>query len=151
MSLTFPKLVSVKSALMRGAGWGGGMRWSIKIIGMVNAFVLARLLSPEDYGIVTMAMLMVSVLIDFGAETNVLREQSPSRELIDSAWSLRVIQRFHLGVVLACLAPMVGIRKLVGSMSAGNHEAGRAAAQSAPDRAPWRTLSHAPSVGNCDD
>ena len=106
-----PKEVNLRSTFIRGAGWSMAMRWSIKLLGLVSTVILARLLTPTDYGLVAMAMLivgLVQVLIDFGADTNVLREQSLTKDIIDSAWTLRVIQGWIVASLLALSAPLAG-------------------------------------------
>lgn len=89
-----------------------GMRWSLKLLGLISTVILARILTPGDYGIVAMAMLVVGlteVLVDFGADTNVLREQILTRDLIDSAWTLSIIQGGTVAVLLALSAPLAEI------------------------------------------
>lgn len=107
-----PKQTNLTSGFIRGAAWSMAMRWSIKLLGLISTVILARILSPEDYGVVAMAMLMVGlaeVLVDFGAETNILRQQTLNRDIIDSAWSLRVIQGGIVATLLALTAPLAGI------------------------------------------
>jgi lipopolysaccharide exporter len=106
------KPANLKSSFIRGAAWSMAMRWSIKLLGLVSTVILARILSPADYGLVTMAMLAVGlteVLVNFGAETNILREQNLNRDIIDSAWSLRVIQGCIVSALLAISAPLAGL------------------------------------------
>jgi lipopolysaccharide exporter len=106
------KLVHLKSTFIRGAAWGMGMRWGIKLLGLASTVILARMLSPEDYGIVAMAMLFVgftNVLADFGADSNILRKQTLDRDFIDSAWSLRIIQGVIVATLLSGVAPLAGI------------------------------------------
>lgn len=70
---------------------------------------MARLLMPEDYGVVAMAMLIVGLIqtfLDFGATTALLRKEKISRDEIDSAWTLRVIQGFLAGVILILAPPL---------------------------------------------
>jgi lipopolysaccharide exporter len=103
--------INVRSTLLRGAAWSLGMRWCTKLLGLASTVVLARLLSPADYGLVAMAMLMVymvEVLVDFGADMNVLRAKTPDRDLIDSAWTLRIIQGVCVGALLMLTAPLAG-------------------------------------------
>jgi lipopolysaccharide exporter len=103
--------MNLKSSFIQGAAWAIAMRWSIKLLGLGSTVILARILSPGDYGIVAMAMLivgMLEVLVDFGAETNVLREQTLTRDIIDSAWSLQIIQGSLLSLLLALVAPFAG-------------------------------------------
>lgn len=106
------KPANIKSSFIRGAAWSMGMRWSIKLLGLVSTVILARILSPADYGIVAMAMLAVGlteVLVNFGAETNILREQNLDRDIIDSAWSLCVIQGCMVSALLVISAPLAGM------------------------------------------
>ena len=88
------------------------MRWGIKLLGLISTVILARILTPGDYGIVAMAMLivgLVQVLVDSGADTNVLRKQTLDRDTIDSAWSLRIIEGCFVALLLALSAPLAGI------------------------------------------
>ena len=39
-----------------------GMRWAIRGIGLLSTILLARLLTPEDFGVVAMAMVAVALL-----------------------------------------------------------------------------------------
>ena len=40
--------------IARGAAWMVSMRWLMRAIGLINTIVLARLLSPDDFGIMAM-------------------------------------------------------------------------------------------------
>ena len=65
-----------KTNLIRGAAWTIGTRWIIKGLGFLNTVIMARLLMPEDYGIVAMGMLVVGLIqtfLDFGPGTALLR------------------------------------------------------------------------------
>lgn len=106
------KPAHLQSTFIRGAAWGMAMRWGIKLLGLISTVILARIISPEDYGVVAMAMLFVGVaevLVDFGADTNILRKQALDRDFIDSAWSLRIIQGGAVAALLALSAPLAGI------------------------------------------
>ena len=94
---------SPKTNLIRGAAWTIGTRWLIKGLGFINTVIMARLLMPEDYGIVAMGMLVVGIiqtLLDFGPGTALLRKAEVSRDEIDSAWTLGVIQGIGAGILL---------------------------------------------------
>jgi lipopolysaccharide exporter len=96
-----------KAALMKGALWTVAARWSIKVIGFANTVIMARILMPEDYGIVAMAMLVVGLteaLLDFGAASVLLAKPSIDRDDIDSTWTLRLIQGCIVGALIACAA-----------------------------------------------
>ena len=95
--------------MIRGAIWTVGTRWLIKGIGFLNTIIMARLLMPEDYGIVAMGMLIVGMtqtFLDFGATTALLRKETVSQDEIDSAWTLRLIQGCVAAVVLLLVPPL---------------------------------------------
>ena len=97
-----------KTNLIRGAAWTIGTRWLIKGLGFINTVIMARLLMPEDYGIVAMGMLVVGLIqtfLDFGPGTALLRKAEVSRDEIDSAWTLGILQGLGAGLVLLWLNP----------------------------------------------
>lgn len=97
-----------KTNLIRGAAWTIGTRWIIKGLGFINTVIMARLLMPEDYGIVAMGMLVVGLIqtfLDFGPSTALLRKAEVSRDEIDSAWTLGIIQGLGMGVMLLLTLP----------------------------------------------
>lgn len=94
--------------MIRGAIWTVGTRWMIKGIGFLNTIIMARLLMPEDYGIVAMGMLIVGMtqtFLDFGATTALLRKEKVSQDEIDSAWTLRLIQGCVAAAILLVIPP----------------------------------------------
>ena len=98
-----------KTNLIRGAAWTIGTRWLIKGLGFINTVIMARLLMPEDYGIVAMGMLVVGLIqtfLDFGPGTALLRKAEVSRDEIDSAWTLGIIQGLGMGVMLLLTLPV---------------------------------------------
>ena len=56
--------MNLKKTLLVGSLWAVGMRWGIRALGLISLVVLARLLKPEDFGILAMAMILISALVD---------------------------------------------------------------------------------------
>ena len=103
---------SPKRTLILGAAWTVGTRWSIKGLGFLNTVIMARLLVPADYGIVAMAMLVVGLiqaLLDFGATTALLRKSDVTRDEIDSAWTLRILESWGIALILLGTSPFVAL------------------------------------------
>ena len=97
--------------LARGSAWMIGMRWAIRGVGLVSTIILARLLAPDDFGVVAMAMIAVAILESFthsGTDLALLRNTESTREHYDTAWTLEIIQAIALAIVLFATAPMVG-------------------------------------------
>jgi O-antigen/teichoic acid export membrane protein len=96
-------------ALARGSMWMIAMRWVIRGLGLFSTIVLARLLHPEDFGVVAMAMVVVGFLEVFtytGVDLAVIRTPSPTREHYDTAWTLGVGQGLALALALLLAAPL---------------------------------------------
>ena len=97
--------------LARGSAWMIGMRWAIRGVGLVSTIILARLLAPDDFGVVAMAMIAVAILESFthsGTDLALLRNTEATREHYDTAWTLEIIQAVVLAVVLFSTATLVG-------------------------------------------
>jgi len=94
--------------MAKGAAWTVFMRLSIRMIGLISTVILARLLVPEDFGLVFIATAIVGlldVLSEFGFEVFLIQAKNPSREHYDSAWTLSVIRGVTIGALLFLLAP----------------------------------------------
>lgn len=100
---------SVYRNMLRGAGWAVLMRWGIRCIGLVSTVILARLLTPEDFGIAAMGALVMGLLqgfAEFGATMLLIREPDATREHCDTAWTAQLLQSVFLSVLLVSIAPL---------------------------------------------
>lgn len=100
---------SLSGKLLKGAGWSIGIRWISKALGIISLAICARILTPADYGLVSMATVVVgfaSFLVELGVETALIRTNNPSAELYDTAWSMRIIQRGLIALFVLGSAPI---------------------------------------------
>jgi len=98
-------------ALARGTMLSVVLRWFIKGIGLLSTIILARFLTPADYGVMVMATLVIGLVEIFfftSADTALLRNTDSSDSLINSAWTLRLIQAFMVASVVGALTPLAG-------------------------------------------
>lgn len=90
--------------------WSILSKWSSKLIGMASTMVLARLLTPADFGIIALATIVIAFLdsiTDAGLNLYVLRQKQDSSSIFDTAWTLGVIQGFLIAVPLVIGAPWI--------------------------------------------
>jgi O-antigen/teichoic acid export membrane protein len=88
--------------VVTASAWTISTRLLIRGIGLVSTVVLARLLMPEDFGLVAMAMVcyqVVEALSEFNFSTMLLVEREAGRDYYDTVWTLALIR----GVVIAAL------------------------------------------------
>lgn len=80
------------------------MRWVIRLVGLINLVVVARLLDKQDYGLVAIASSIAALpvtLLDLGMETAIIRETDSSPGIYNTAWTIRVVQMtFAASIVL---------------------------------------------------
>jgi O-antigen/teichoic acid export membrane protein len=85
------------------------LQWSMRFVGLISVLVLARVLTPEDFGIVGLAMAtvaLVEILGAIGLRQSLLRMAEPSRDHMDTAWTLQVIVLFALALLTAAAGPV---------------------------------------------
>ena len=64
-----PDFRALDRSLLRGIAWTGGAKWASQLLAWVSTLIVARLLNPEDYGLVGMATLylgLVTLVSEFG-------------------------------------------------------------------------------------
>lgn len=84
------------------------MRWSDRLIGLISMVILARLLTPADFGIVAMASVVVGlidVLLDLGVNIALIHNHKADRDDYDTAWTIRLTQACIAGSAIFLLAP----------------------------------------------
>lgn len=79
-------------------------------LGIISLLILARLLSPEDFGVVAIATSVVflcDVLSESGANQYLIQKQEVDDKDINTAWSLGILFKSCLALILAFLSPFI--------------------------------------------
>jgi lipopolysaccharide exporter len=101
---------SVLSRTARGAGWTIGWRFVNRAIGFCNTLVLVRLLTPDDFGLVTLAISLfqsLDQLVGFGVEGAIIRADNASRMVLDAGFTINVVRGLFTAGVLAAGAGFI--------------------------------------------
>ena len=83
------------------------MRFSIRALGIVSVIILARILVPEDFGIVAKASMIASFLeliTIFGLEAALIQNQSATAKHYDTVWTIHVFRGTFIAAILAIVA-----------------------------------------------
>jgi len=103
--------ISLTSKVAKSAGWV----FSAKILGrffdIVKIIVLARLLSPEDFGLFGLIMLTIMTLDIFsqtGINAALIQQRENTHNYLNTAWTIQVIRGLVLGLILLLIAPVAG-------------------------------------------
>lgn len=96
------------SSLARGAGLMMGLRLIERSIGLVSTLILARLLTPGDFGLVAMAMsvlTLIELMGAFGFDVALIQRQDAQRHHFDTAWTYNVLFSASVALLLLLCAP----------------------------------------------
>jgi PST family polysaccharide transporter len=101
------RLASLDRALVRGIAWTGTVKWGSQVVAWLATLVVARTLTPADYGLYAMATMflgLVGLLSEFGIGTSVVMLRDLADEQVAQINALAVmlgIAAFSLSCALA--------------------------------------------------
>lgn len=102
---------SLSKKAVRGGFWVFALSAIARALGLLRTVILARVLSPDDFGLMGVALLSMSALETFsqtGFSQALVQKQEDTDEYLDTAWTIQVIRGFVLASILFLGAPLVG-------------------------------------------
>ena len=94
---------SLGQQLQIGAAFMVAGRLVIRMLSVISTLILARLLVPADFGLVALALAMLTIagaITDLGYAAVLIRVKDLDRSYFDTAWSLNLLRCLALGLVL---------------------------------------------------
>ena len=101
---------SIKSKTVQGIFWSSIERFSVQGVQFVVMIVMARLLTPHDYGLVGMLAIFLAVsqsLIDSGFSQALIRKQNRTEMDNNTVFYFNIIVGIVLYILLYYSAPYV--------------------------------------------
>ncbi|NOZ65296.1 MAG: lipopolysaccharide biosynthesis protein [Alphaproteobacteria bacterium] len=101
---------SLSGEVFRGTKWYMAMRWSIRGLGFISSAFLARLLMPEDFGLVATVLVifgLISLLFEFGVNWALIQNNKATDDHFHTAWTLRLLQSLVIALLLAAFSPLI--------------------------------------------
>lgn len=93
-----------------GAGWLYAHRWLERLLDFLAVVVLARLLAPDDFGLVAIAASFATIvegLSAFDVDKALIRSRDDDRALYDTAWTLAALRGLLAALAMWAVAPWV--------------------------------------------
>lgn len=120
----------IRSKMARGAAWMVAFKLIDRSIGFVSTLILARLLTPDNFGVVAMATSFTSVLEmigAFGFDMALIQRKDATRAHYDTAWTFSVMFGTVLALLMVALAvPMAhfykqpGLAAVIATLASGS-------------------------------
>jgi PST family polysaccharide transporter len=95
-----------------GTAWIAGSRIAINVLGLLSTIVLARLLTPADFGLVAIAsalMLVLSAITELSLTSALIQRRVVERCHIDTAFTLNLCRAVLVTMVMAASAWPIAI------------------------------------------
>lgn len=108
-----PTETSIGLQVATGTSWTIAMRLAIRGLGLVSMILLARLLVPEDFGLVALASMLVAfieVASQFRFDIYIIRAKDPERTVYDTVWTLSILRGLAMaGILILIAAPAASL------------------------------------------
>jgi len=101
-----PAHAQLDGTLVRGLAWTAGMKWGAQIFSWASTLIVARILNPQDYGVVGMATVYLgfaNLISEFGVGTTVITLRDLAEEDIAQLNGFAVLLGIA-GFLLSCVA-----------------------------------------------
>ena len=101
---------SMSYSVARGGFWMLASKIGTRLLGLLRTLVLARLLLPEDFGLIGIAMLTVSLVEMFtetGFSNALIQKKGDIGGYLDTAWTFSIVRSLALFAVIFLSAPLI--------------------------------------------
>lgn len=101
---------SLKNKTVKGIVWSSVERFSVQGIQFLVMIVMARLLTPKDYGLVGMVAIFIAVaqsLVDSGFSQALIRKQNRTETDNSTVFYFNIVVGILLYLVLFAIAPLI--------------------------------------------
>jgi len=99
---------SLDRSFVRGIAWQGGVKWMVQLVTWATTIVVARILSPADYGLLSMSNVLltfITLLSESGLGITVVRTRAITDEQVAQINSAAVL----MGVACFAIACLVAV------------------------------------------
>lgn len=101
---------NLKQKAAKGMIWSAIQKYSTMVVGFISSIILARLLTPEDYGYIGMLAIFMSlaeVFIDSGFGSAIIQKKEPTQTDYSTVFYFNIGMSFVLYLVLFFCAPSI--------------------------------------------
>lgn len=100
-----------KKTLIKGISWMSGFRGFTRIIAIIKIAILARFLTPSQFGSFAIASLILTLLetiTETGVNVFLIQEHKNYKKYVDTAWAISIIRGFIIFLIIFSLSIPLG-------------------------------------------
>jgi O-antigen/teichoic acid export membrane protein len=102
--------MSITRRVFSSSAFQIGINLAQRLIGILSTLILARLLTPADFGIIAILALsihLIDILSDAGSQQYIIQKQDADDTDLNTAWSIDVVGKLLLTAIIWLLAPLI--------------------------------------------
>jgi len=103
---------TLSQKVVKGGFWVFFLRIVNRGFSLIRLIILARILSPSDFGLMGIALLTMSTLETFsqtGFQAALIQKKEDIKSYLNSAWTVLILRGFILFIILYFIAPYAAI------------------------------------------
>ena len=103
---------SLYQKVIRGGFWTFFLRATSQLLHLIKIIVLARLLSPSDFGLFGVALLSLAALETFsqtGFDRALIQKKGDISSYLNSVWTIEVVRGILIAIILFFISPYVAV------------------------------------------
>ena len=103
---------TLSQRVAKGGFWVFFLRITNRGFSLIRLIILARILSPDDFGLMGIALLTMSTLETFsqtGFQQALIQKKEDIKSYLDSAWTVLILRGFALFIILYFIAPYAAV------------------------------------------
>jgi len=104
--------IDVRSRLTRGSAWIAGGRLAVNLLGLISTLLLARWLTPGDFGLVAIAASILAIIAaatELSLGQALVQHRNPTADHFHATWTLQAGRNLLLaaGIAITALGVML--------------------------------------------
>ena len=103
--------MSYRNKIISGFSWQSLQKVFVAVLSFAKIYVLARLLSPDDFGLFSLTMIALGITESFtqtGINTTIIQSKHSVKYFIDTAWVIAIIRGFLIGSLMIAMGFLMG-------------------------------------------
>jgi PST family polysaccharide transporter len=100
----------MKDKLAKGVAWLSAAKVVVNVLALISTLILARLLTPEDFGLVALATAMLTIIssvTELSLASALIHHKDPTEIHFNTAWTLNLSRAIIIGLIFCASAPIV--------------------------------------------
>lgn len=105
-------MIKTGSKVVKGVFWVAISRGLFRIFSFAKIIILARLLTPEDFGLMGIALITISLIEAFsvtGIDAALIQKKEGIEKYIDTAWVISIFRGIVLFIIVFFLCPYISL------------------------------------------